>query len=297
MGLAPAPLTLPPRSAATHPKPGGGDTHLYVARWQRWTYPGTITVVLLTLFAPVKVLGPGGAALAVASFTAVTTVMALEWAVPYRSGWAGYGKDSPRDFTHTVVLFPVLGLVAQLSLVAIAQGLGLRPVALPEAITRAPGVEVVLLLLLSELIYYWVHRLFHRVPLLWRLHRVHHQPRRLYWLNSALFHPAEMLVSAGAYAAPLIVFGASRETVLWVSTLSLVTGLLEHANITTRCGALNAVMNTNEMHRWHHAMDLPTTVNYGKALSVWDWVFSTAHCPPDEHVGEVGIAAEETQGE
>jgi sterol desaturase/sphingolipid hydroxylase (fatty acid hydroxylase superfamily) len=63
-------------------------------------------------------------------------------------------------------------------------------------------------------------------------------------------------------------------------TLDAVWGMYIHANIAVRAGRLQYVLNGPEMHRWHHAADLTSPVNFSTKLALWDWLFRTAHLPP-----------------
>jgi len=145
----------------------------------------------------------------------------------------------------------------------------------------------------SDFFYYWVHRAFHRSPALWPFHAIHHGARRVYSINSGKFHFLEACCSNLAYFTPMLILGASEDAIVLVTTLSLATGFLEHANINFKAGVLNYIFNTAELHRWHHSIVIrESNTNFGKVLSIWDICFGTFWFPKDKAVEDVGVKGE-----
>ena len=152
------------------------------------------------------------------------------------------------------------------------------------------GWAFVIGLLLAEFCYYWMHRMSHTIPKLWKLHAVHHSSRRVYWANSGRFHIFDALLGSLAYLLPLFLLNASDKLILLILVFSGVTGFLEHVNIKFKAGVLNYVFNTAELHRWHHSeIELESNHNYGKALIVWDIVFRTFLWPKTRQIKDVGV--------
>ena len=93
-----------------------------------------------------------------------------------------------------------------------------------SAAKRVPMEAVALTalaLVIGELGQYWVHRMQHEVPWLWRFHALHHSAPRLYWLNAARFHPFDILINNFAAIVVLVVLGASQNVLLlWALTRS-----------------------------------------------------------------------------
>ncbi len=145
-------------------------------------------------------------------------------------------------------------------------------------------------LLLSEFCYYWLHRLSHTVPLLWRFHFIHHVTKRVYWANSGRFHLIDAILGSAAYLLPLVLFGFPQEIVALVLIFSGVTGFLEHVNINFKAGFLNYLFNTAELHRWHHSeKEDESNNNFGKALIIWDILFGTFLWHRKRQVADVGV--------
>lgn len=218
-------------------------------------------------------------------------VMLSEKLLPYRASWQGTGEDSWADVIRTFVIFPMASLLVLLLLGMVKRHTGFFGEAGGFSGNTAFRIgENVLYFLASDLCYYWVHRAFHNVQLLWPFHAIHHGAKRVYAINSGKFHFVEAFVSGLAYFAPMLLLGASEYAIVLVVTVSLVTGFLEHANIDFKAGVLNYVFNTAELHRWHHSIERrESNSNFGKVLSVWDLVFGTFYFPKDKEVGEVGV--------
>ncbi len=80
---------------------------------------------------------------------------------------------------------------------------------------------------------------------------------------------------------PIVLLGAAPEVALMKATLDAVWGMYIHSNVNVRAGAWQRVLNGPEMHRWHHAAELPLPgKNFGTKLASWDWLFGTAYLPP-----------------
>jgi sterol desaturase/sphingolipid hydroxylase (fatty acid hydroxylase superfamily) len=138
---------------------------------------------------------------------------------------------------------------------------------------------------------YWIHRAQHGLPMLWRLHAVHHSAPRVYWLNQARSHPLESLLD-GLSIVPLLVLGAPERTLLVFTAFSGMHLLLQHANIDLRMGPFNWLFSLSEAHRWHHSRTRgEADANFGGVLLVWDVVFRTYAIPRDrEPPADPGIA-------
>ncbi|MFL5812227.1 MAG: sterol desaturase family protein [Bdellovibrionia bacterium] len=215
----------------------------------------------------------------------VVIVMVLEQLMPYRKSWNRMDHDFWSDLLLTNLVFPVL--VEGVSfLLKHGFGDGLFSIWPKQAPIL---VQLVLALVMSEFFFYWTHRLGHETEALWKCHRTHHTPRRVYWMNAARFHPFDLLLNFVLYFMPLAILGAPTEVFALVFSMNAATGLLEHANIDFDAGWLNRVFNTAQLHRWHHSVNIETSQqNYGKVLSIWDQVFRTYYLPQNKHVGHVG---------
>ena len=151
-------------------------------------------------------------------------------------------------------------------------------------------LQALLALVLVELPWYWIHRVEHTVPLLWRVHSVHHSSRRIYWWNLARNHPFDNLASAAASIALLALLGVGEGTLAIVAAFSGAHAMLQHSNADLRTGPLDVILATARVHRWHHSPHLhESQANYSPTLTLWDYVFGTRYFDakrlPPEDVG------------
>jgi sterol desaturase/sphingolipid hydroxylase (fatty acid hydroxylase superfamily) len=130
---------------------------------------------------------------------------------------------------------------------------------------------------------YWFHRLQHTSNWLWRIHEAHHSVDDVDWLSGTRSHVLEICINQTIEFAPILLLGASPQIAILKATLDAVWGMYIHSNLNVHSGALQYVINGPEMHRWHHARDLPAPgKNYGTKLAFWDHLFGTAHRPPEK---------------
>ena len=212
-------------------------------------------------------------------------VMVLERLFPYHGDWNRNHADLGVDLKHIVTIALTTGLAdPMLRLLGVGLGSWLLGA---YALQIWPGdwpiiFQLGLALVIGELGQYWVHRLQHEVPLLWRFHALHHSAPRLYWLNAARFHPVDILINNMAAIVPLVALGAGEPVmVLWV-LFAAIHGIFQHCNVPVRIGPLNWVFSMAELHRWHHSRRVvESNRNYGQNLIIWDTVFGTRFLPAD----------------
>src|SRR6266852_109484 len=142
-------------------------------------------------------------------------------------------------------------------------------------------VQFPVLVLVMDFSRYLIHNLLHRVPWLWEFHKVHHSIEELDWIGDWRFHWGEMLVYNALLYAPTALLGASAKVALAVGVFDTLIGHFAHANLRWRIGWLKYVINSPQMHIWHHNHPDcgPVNRNFALTLSVWDWLFGTAHLP------------------
>jgi sterol desaturase/sphingolipid hydroxylase (fatty acid hydroxylase superfamily) len=132
-----------------------------------------------------------------------------------------------------------------------------------------------------DLYIYWFHRLQHRSSLLWRTHEAHHSVDDVDWMSGTRSHALEIMINQTIEFLPIVLLGAAPEVALMKATLDAVWGMYIHSNIDVRAGLLQRVLNGPQMHRWHHATELPIPGrNFATKLAIWDWLFGTAYLPP-----------------
>ena len=231
-------------------------------------------------------------------FASVFTIMAL-WEVlaPRRRQEIGRTTRWPSNLgvvmLDTVVvriLFPTSAV--GLALLAEAKGFGLFnawPVAL--------WISIIASVAILDLVIYLQHVLFHAVPALWQLHRVHHADLEFDVTTGARFHPIEIVLSILIKFAVIGALGAPAVAVLIFEVLLSGTAMVNHSNIrlpTSMDRVLRWIVLTPDMHRVHHSVVVrETNSNFGFNLPWWDRLFGTYRDQPAAGHEEMTIGIEQ----
>jgi sterol desaturase/sphingolipid hydroxylase (fatty acid hydroxylase superfamily) len=187
------------------------------------------------------------------------------------------------------ILFPLLPV--SLSIYAASNGWGLFNILhLPIV------VEWITAIIFLDFIIYGQHVLFHLVPALWRLHRVHHSDLDIDATTALRFHPLEIIISMLIKLAAVGLFGFPTGAVLLFEILLNATALFNHANIYTPAIAdryLRLFIVTPDMHRVHHSIIIKESDrNFGFNLPWWDRLWGTYQDQPSEGHDKMVIGLE-----
>lgn len=218
-------------------------------------------------------------------FAGLLAVMAI-WEVlaarrarvaPKLSRWASNLGMVVLDGILVRLLFPAAAVGVALSAAERHWGL-LNNLTLPAWLAVALSVGAL------DLTIYLQHVLFHAVPALWRLHRVHHTDLDFDVTTGVRFHPFEILLSLAIKAAAIVLLGAPALAVLVFEILLNANSLFNHANVRIPA-ALDRVLRwlvvTPDMHRVHHSIeDDETNSNFGFNLPWWDRLFGSYRAQP-----------------
>ncbi|MGB3277839.1 MAG: sterol desaturase family protein [Pseudorhodobacter sp.] len=218
-------------------------------------------------------------------FFAVLVAMALwELAAPRRR------QDIPRviRWTNNLGLVVIDTIVLRLSFPILAVGLAViaqdRGWGLFNVI-EAPGwVAVLVSIVVLDLVIYLQHVMFHAVPALWRLHRMHHADLEFDVTTGLRFHPVEIILSMGIKLAVVMALGPPAVAVLIFEILLNATAMFNHANVRLPAFVdriLRLIVVTPDMHRVHHSI-IPeeTNSNFGFNLPWWDRLLGTYKAQP-----------------
>jgi sterol desaturase/sphingolipid hydroxylase (fatty acid hydroxylase superfamily) len=162
---------------------------------------------------------------------------------------------------------------------------------LVERVSRLPFlVQFLAVLLVADLTQYWVHRSFHRVPWLWRLHRVHHTVEEMDWLAGSRLHLVDAVVTRATSYVPIYVLGFDERAVVADVAWVVVQATFIHANVRWELRPVRRVLATPAFHHWHHAAE-PEAVdtNFAVHLPVIDRLFGTYYLP-DRWPAAYGLA-------
>lgn len=219
------------------------------------------------------------------AFLAVFAAVACwELARPRRQGvprrprrWAGNLGLLAVDVIALRLLAP--GAAIAVAMVAQAGGWGaLNVVPMPAVLAAIVAV------LLLDLAVYFQHVIFHAVPALWRLHRVHHSDLDFDLTTGIRFHPAEVLVSLAVKCAAIVAIGAPPAAVLCFEVLLNAAALFNHANAAVPARIerwLRWLLVTPDLHRVHHSVQYDeSSSNFGFSVPWWDRLFGTYRDEP-----------------
>jgi len=188
------------------------------------------------------------------------------------------------------LLLPITAVA--LALLAQARGWGLlNQVELPYWLAVLIGVLVL------DCVIYFQHVVFHAVPTLWRLHRMHHSDLDFDVTTGVRFHPIEIVLSMGIKLAAIAALGPPALAVLVFEVALNAVTMFNHGNVQLPAAidrVLRLFVVTPEMHRVHHS-NLPheTNSNFGFSFPWWDRVFGTYRAQPERgHLGmTIGLDA------
>lgn len=220
-----------------------------------------------------------------AAFAATVAVMAVwEFAAPRRARAVGRGKRWPVNLgiaALNTVLLRVIFPTAAVGMAMLAQTRGwglLNLVALPG------WAAVMIAIVVLDLALYAQHVVFHKVPFLWRLHRLHHADLDVDLTTGARFHPVEIVLSMAFKIALVAILGAPAVAVVIFEVLLNANAMFNHSNVAMPAGVdwlLRLLLVTPDMHRVHHSvLREETDSNYGFQLACWDRLFDTYRDQP-----------------
>lgn len=221
-------------------------------------------------------------------------VFAIELIFPWRKQQARFRKDFWQDAFYMLFnffLFSLMGYHALSMVISSAfNDLLLRLFGIQNLIAihiqSWPGpVQLMILFVVKDFVQWNVHRLLHRVPFLWQVHKVHHSVQEMGFAAHLRYHFGETFVYRTFEYLPLAMIGFGIQDFIIVHLFTLLIGHLNHANFNLPLGPLKYIFNSPQMHIWHHAKHIPDShpygINFGITLSIWDYLFGTAVMPHD----------------
>jgi lathosterol oxidase len=150
------------------------------------------------------------------------------------------------------------------------------------------------ILLVTDLTQYWVHRAFHRVPWLWRFHRIHHSAEAMDWLAGSRLHLVDVAVTRGLSYVPIYVLGFGEAPLFAYVAFVSIQATFIHANVRFELAPLRELLATPQFHHWHHGADAEAVdVNFAVHLPFIDRLFGTFHLPKGRWPRAYGLASGE----
>nr|WP_321462350.1 sterol desaturase family protein [uncultured Cohaesibacter sp.] len=234
-----------------------------------------------------SLFGLGENSLRLGVFLGVFAIMALaEWALPKRERSMPQGRRWLTNWGIVILDSLVTRLVMPILPIGVAihaanQGWGLLNwIALPN------WLSLLIAFLILDFAIWLQHLLSHRIPIFWKLHKVHHVDRDIDVSTALRFHPLEILLSLIYKIVWVLVFGAPAVAVFLFEVVLNGAALFNHANVRLSPGLdrfLRLIVVTPDMHRVHHSnRPRETHSNFGFNLSIWDRIFRTYVAQPQD---------------
>ncbi|MEM9410713.1 MAG: sterol desaturase family protein [Planctomycetota bacterium] len=146
------------------------------------------------------------------------------------------------------------------------------------------------IMFLTDLVQYWVHRVFHRHARLWKFHAVHHSARAMDWLAGSRMHLLEVIVLRSLTTLPMYVLGYAESALYAYILFVYILSVFIHSNLSIPFGFLQYIIATPRFHHWHHGVEKEAIdVNFAIHFPVIDMVFGTFHMPEDRWPTGYGI--------
>lgn len=233
-----------------------------------------------------------------AAFAGVLAAMALwEAAAPIRT--RGYSRLA-RWWTNLAISASgvlLVRLTLPIAAVGAAEWAARENFGLLNRIDAPPTLALLVSLVVLDLLIYAQHVVFHLIPTLWRLHKVHHADPDFDTTTAIRFHPVEILLSMLIKMAAVVLIGVPAVAVVIFEIVLNAMAMFNHANISLGPKIdpiLRLAIVTPDMHRVHHSVyrDEHDT-NFGFNLSIWDRIFGTYRAAPrdGQKAMRIGLAA------
>jgi sterol desaturase/sphingolipid hydroxylase (fatty acid hydroxylase superfamily) len=151
-------------------------------------------------------------------------------------------------------------------------------------------VQFAEIMFVTDLVQYWVHRAFHRIPFLWRFHAVHHSAKSMDWMAGARMHVLEILVLRAFTVMPMLILGFHETAVhIYIFVVYLYSTFI-HANIAWELPYVGRYLATPRFHHWHHGIEREAIdVNFSIHFPLFDRLFGTYYMPDGKWPSGYGI--------
>lgn len=198
-----------------------------------------------------------------------------------RRWFANWGLSILDTLTINLMAWVLPFLAVGAAIDAAANGWGLfNLVGLPSTL------EIIAAMLILDFAIWFQHLITHKIPILWRLHRVHHADRDMDVTTAIRFHPVEIALSMALKIGLVYLLGPAAIAVILFEIILNGSALFNHANIRLSPrvdAAVRLILVTPDMHRVHHSVHRREhDSNYGFSLSIWDRMFRTYIAQPED---------------
>jgi len=198
---------------------------------------------------------------------------------PGRNWW----NDRRAAFTDIVywLVMPLVGQLGRVLMLVIGVAILYGDGPPPEFALRTWPIwcQCLAILLLQDVMMYWIHRIFHTKPL-WNFHAVHHSSETLDWTGAVRFHPVNSLAEFAFADAVILLMGFSPIALVVLGPINLIYSVMVHANLNWTFGPLRYVFASPVFHRWHHTTEEEgLDRNFAPTFPFLDLMFGTFFMP------------------
>ena len=203
--------------------------------------------------------------------------------------WPAYPQQSVfrKEWVNDIVYFLSTHLPIQITtflilLPATQVNSWLHFSALPDTVAKLPWlVQFLLAVLVADLAQYWIHRAFHKVPLMWRVHAIHHSSKALDWLAGSRAHLIEDVVVRGGILIPMTLVFPPNMLVAYLFFVN-IHATWAHCNFGPTAKWLEPYMIQPRFHHWHHTSQAESIdKNFAIHFPWIDRIFGTHYLPKD----------------
>jgi sterol desaturase/sphingolipid hydroxylase (fatty acid hydroxylase superfamily) len=150
-------------------------------------------------------------------------------------------------------------------------------------------VQCPLMLLVQDVILYWIHRAFHS-QLAWRFHAIHHSPTVLDWMSTMRTHPVNYILEFTLADVIVLLLGFSPQALVLIALFSTAYSSMVHANLNWTLGPLRYLFASPVFHRWHHTtQEAGLDKNFASTFPFLDLLFGTYYMPAGKLPEQFGI--------
>lgn len=232
-------------------------------------------------------------------FSLLAALAVIERIAPRRTGPMDRRSRWTANLFLTLVNLVALS-VLPVSLIAASMLAEKKEWGLLNRVSLPVLAAVALTLLVRGFISFFTHLLMHKVPLFWRVHRVHHLDTELDVTTTVRFHPLEFVVQTLPGVPIVLLFGLTPWVLVLYETLDVVVTLWTHSNVRLP-KAIDRVARylvvTPDLHRVHHSAWQPETdSNFGAVFPLWDFVFGTFRGTPRDGHETMRLGLDDVRG-
>jgi len=141
------------------------------------------------------------------------------------------------------------------------------------------AIQIICIILISDLLIYWAHRLSHKSNFLWRFHRVHHTPVTMDWAAAFREHPLDNVYTRLIVNLPALFLGFPLETIAVFIVFRGLWGNFIHSNTRFGLGPFKYILGSPRLHHWHHDLHKNSNCNFANLMPLMDLLFGTFYDP------------------